>query len=193
MPLDFSETSSWIVAGWRGGGPPGATRPTRPASPAGCAGPAVPGRARPRLPGPFCHRGGPCPGPGQAPATVGNPWETPWKRLGETLENIAKTLESLGAPELRESQKPWKTLENLGIPWNGLGERSARGQGAARPMPRKKERKANAKVGWTMGKPWNALGETLGSAGKPWKPLEDLGKTTEDLGEPLGKPSEDPW
>eukprot|EP00665_Eupelagonemidae_sp_cell47_P013566 gene13566-biopygen3971 len=121
------------------------------------------------------------------------------KRL-QRCGNVGEVLETIGRPQkpidwnrlaLQGSgnrRNPGETLGGLGRPRNGLGERSARAQGAARPMPRKEKRKANAKAGWATGTPWDDLGEPLG---RRWESLEthgELWKTWGSNWNTLGKP-----
>eukprot|EP00665_Eupelagonemidae_sp_cell47_P017146 gene17146-biopygen10221 len=115
---------------------------------------------------------------------VGKPLETPWKALGKPWE----TLESLGAPELRKSVKPWQTLgRTLENPWNGFWEHLGRGQAAGRPGADKGKHKGNTMVGRELAKPWNRLWEAFENVG------ETLGKTLETPRENLGNPLEEPW
>eukprot|EP00665_Eupelagonemidae_sp_cell47_P010712 gene10712-biopygen2550 len=109
---------------------------------------------------------------GQAPATLGRPWETPWENLGIAWR--------CRAPE---------TSATLGKPWNGFWGHLGRGQAAGRPGADKGKHKGNTMVGTALAKPWHRLWETLEDVGKrwgtlepPWKPFGRPWKTLESTG-----------
>ena len=94
--------------------------------------------------------------------------------VGKTMWKPWETLESLGAPELQKSVKPWTNpRKTLGEPWNGFWEHLGRGKTLESPLGTR---------GKTLGKHWETLehlSNTLGNYGKPWTPP---GKTVESTG-----------
>eukprot|EP00665_Eupelagonemidae_sp_cell47_P015025 gene15025-biopygen204 len=111
-----------------------------------------------------------------------------------TLGNLGKAWESLGAPELRKSVKPWKPRgKPLEEPGNVFLEHLGRGQAAGRPGADKGKHEGSTMVGRALAKPWHRIWETLEDVGKR---LEDVGKpwkTLEDLGKPSDRSAADFW